>query len=366
MNKIVISGTGLYTPPHILTNEELVVSFNQYVDLYNKSLAKTAEPLVYSDSAFIVKASGIKSRYVIEKSGILDIDFMRPRIPKRDNETPSVQCDISVQAAEQAFKNANLSPESVDMIIVACSNMERPYPAVAIEIQKALGIEGCAFDLNVACSSATFAIQMAMNALIAGNAKGVLIVNPEICSAHLNFRDRDSHFIFGDACTAIILQREEDVKSSHAYTILGTSLKTEFSNNIRNNFGFLNVCDTNPQERTDQLFVQQGRKVFKEVIPLVADILMTHIQKINVSHIKRFWLHQANLNMNQLIIKKVLGRDAIPDEAPSIIHEYANTSSAGSIIVFHKYHQDLASGDIGLLSSFGAGYSVGSVILQKN
>ena len=368
MKKIVISGTGLYTPPHTITNEELVASFNAYVDSCNQALAEGVEPLTYSDAAFIVKASGIKSRYVVEKSGILDIDFMRPRIPRRRSEESSVQCDMSVQAAKQAINNANIAIESLDMIIVACSNMERPYPAVAIEVQQALGVSGFAFDLNVACSSATFAIQTAVNALIAGNAKGVLILNPEICSAHLNFRDRDCHFIFGDACTAVILQREEDVRSSQSYTILSTELKTEFSNNIRNNFGFLNNCDSNQQQRNDLLFMQQGRKVFKEVIPLVADMLMAHLEaeQIAVSDIKRFWLHQANLNMNQLIVKKVLGRDATVTEAPSIIHEYANTSSAGSIIVFHKHHQDLQSGDLGLLSSFGAGYSVGSIILQKN
>ena len=364
MTRIMISGTGIYTPPHSITNEELVSSFNAYVDDFHQKHPTT---LTYSDSDFIFKASGIKSRYVIEKSGILDIQWMRPRIPKREINVPSLQCDISVEAAKVAFKNANINTDAIDMVMVACSNMERPYPAIAIEVQEALGIQGFAFDLNVACSSATFAIQTGMNALIAGSAKGVLIVNREICSAHLNFRDRDSHFIFGDACTAIILQREEDLKSECAFEILSTALKTNFSNNIRNNFGFLNQCDADPRASSDLLFVQQGRKVFKEVIPLVAESLVGHLQSanINIADIKRFWLHQANLNMNQLIVKKILNRDATLEEAPSVIHEYANTSSAGSIIVFHQYHQDLKSGDIGLLSSFGAGYSVGSVILRK-
>lgn len=366
MNKIVISGTGLFTPPYSITNEELVTSFNQYVDYYNCHF-KGKEPLAYSDNDFITKASGIKNRYVMEKSGILDIHFMRPRIAKRSMDIPSLQCEMAVKAAKDALKNANISTDFLDMVIVACSNMERPYPAISIEVQQALNINGFAFDLNVACSSATFAIQTAMNALVAGTANGVLIINPEICSAHLNFRDRDSHFIFGDACTAIILQREDSVRSQHAYTILSTLLKTQFSSNIRNNFGFLNSCDTQNEERSDLLFMQQGRKVFKEVIPLVSETLLLHLKNTNipVSNIKRLWLHQANLNMNQLIVKKVLGRDPLLDEAPSIIDEYANTSSAGSIIVFHKSHQDLKSSDIGLLSSFGAGYSVGSVILQK-
>jgi beta-ketodecanoyl-[acyl-carrier-protein] synthase len=77
------------------------------------------------------------------------------------------------------------------------------------------------------------------------------------------------------------------------------------------------------------------------------------------------WLHQANLSMNQLISKRVLGRDATPEEAPTILDEYANTSSAGSVIAFHKTRADFQPGDIGVLCSFGAGYSIGSVVLEK-
>jgi beta-ketodecanoyl-[acyl-carrier-protein] synthase len=69
--------------------------------------------------------------------------------------------------------------------------------------------------------------------------------------------------------------------------------------------------------------------------------------------------------MNQLIARRVLGRDATAEEAPTILDEYANTSSAGSVIAFHKYRDDLAPGDIGVLCSFGAGYSIGSVVLKK-
>jgi beta-ketodecanoyl-[acyl-carrier-protein] synthase len=79
----------------------------------------------------------------------------------------------------------------------------------------------------------------------------------------------------------------------------------------------------------------------------------------------RFWLHQANLSMNQLISRTILGRDAEPLEAPVILDTYANTSSAGSVIAFHKHQDDLPAGSLGVLSSFGAGYSIGSVILRR-
>ena len=92
-----------------------------------------------------------------------------------------------------------------------------------------------------------------------------------------------------------------------------------------------------------------------------------HLQSLDLStdQIKRLWLHQANLSMNQLIAKKLLGREPLKEEMPIILNEYANTSSAGSIIAFHKYKEDFLSDDIGVISSFGAGYSVGSVVIQK-
>jgi beta-ketodecanoyl-[acyl-carrier-protein] synthase len=96
-----------------------------------------------------------------------------------------------------------------------------------------------------------------------------MVVNPEICSGHLNFRDRDAHFIFGDVCTAIVLEARDNAEDN-GFEILGTRLRTSYSNNIRNNFGFLNRGDESGVGAVDKLFVQNGRKVFKEVVPMVA------------------------------------------------------------------------------------------------
>ena len=100
--------------------------------------------------------------------------------------------------------------------------------------------------------------------------------------------------------------------------------------------------------------------------PLVASTIQDHLASLNLEpdNLDRMWLHQANLNMNQLIARKVLGRDATEQEAPVILDEYANTSSAGSIIAFHKHKDDLKAGDLGVICSFGAGYSIGSVVVR--
>ncbi|WP_342246808.1 beta-ketoacyl-ACP synthase III [Pseudomonas sp. OTU5201] len=373
MHNVVISGTGLYTPPNSISNEELVESFNAYVQAFNAENAAAIErgemePLAESSVAFIEKASGIKSRFVVDKDGILDPKRMVPRIPERSNDEWGILCEMSVAAAKQALERAGKTPADIDGVIVACSNLQRAYPAVAIEVQAALGINGFGYDMNVACSSATFGIQAATNAVQTGQARAILMVNPEICTGHLNFRDRDSHFIFGDAATAVIIERADQASSRHQFDVVGTKLLTQFSNNIRNNFGFLNRAAEEGVGARDKLFVQEGRKVFKDVCPMVAELIAAHLgeNKLNVGDVKRFWLHQANLNMNLLIARKLLGRDAEPSEAPVILDTYANTSSAGSVIAFHKHQDDLPSGALGVLSSFGAGYSIGSVILRKH
>jgi len=100
---------------------------------------------------------------------------------------------------------------------------------------------------------------------------------------------------------------------------------------------------------------------------MVAEQIVAHSASLSleVSDLKRLWLHQANLSMNELISKRVLGREFSREDSPVILDEYANTSSAGSIIAFHKYRRDLQAGDVGVICSFGAGYSIGSVIVRR-
>lgn len=372
MHQAVIAATGLFTPEQSISNTELVDTFNAYVERFNAANAEAiaageVEALSPSSPEFIEKASGIKSRFVMDKAGILDPEVMTPRLPERSNDQISVLAEMAVEAAKQAIARWGKDPSKIDAVLCAASNMQRAYPAMAIEVQQALGIGGFAFDMNVACSSATFGIKTAADFIATGSARAVLMVNPEICSGHLNFRDRDSHFIFGDVATAVILERAEDAADGEGWEILGTRLKTQFSNNIRNNFGFLNRAAPEGVGAKDKLFVQEGRKVFREVVPMVSEMIGEHAADIGLDPkgLKRLWLHQANINMNDMIGRKVLGRDPEPGENVIILDEYANTSSAGSIIAFHKASDDFQSGDTGLICSFGAGYSAGTVFVRK-
>ncbi len=367
----VISATGLFTPSDTITNEELVESFNRYVERHNADNAAAieagdVEALQTSSVEFIEKASGIKARHVMAKGPILDPEIMAPRWPERSNEELSMLAEIGVKAARQALERAGRDAAEVDAVLCAASNMERPYPAMAIEIQQELGIDGFGFDMNVACSSATFGIQTAADYIRSGNARSVLVISPEITSGHLNWRDRDSHFIFGDVATAVLVEDAGIAPATH-WDILGTKLKTVFSNNIRNNFGFLNRASPDGEGKADKLFVQEGRKVFKEVVPMVAEMIVTEAENFGLDPqgLRRLWLHQANAGMNRLIAQRVLGHEATADESPTVLDTYANTSSAGSIIAFHKHSDDLQAGDTGLICSFGAGYSAGAVFVRK-
>lgn len=372
MTRIVISGTGLFTPPHRVSNAELVASLGQSVAAFNAEHADAiaADEMEARDEPnerFIVKASGVHSRYFMDRDGVLDPLRLRPRLETRSEDQDSIQCEMALAAIRPALDAAGRRPEDVDAILVACSNIQRAYPAVAVEVQHGLGARGWGYDLNVACSSATFGLQTAIDAVRSGSASCAVVVNPEITSGHNNFWLREYHFIFGDACTAIVVERAEDSQADEQFEVLGTRLETAYSNNIRNDFGFLNVCETDPRKDEELVFRQKGRSVFREVCPMVVDHIAGHLKEheLEATDLKRMWLHQANLSMNQLIARSLLGRDATPEEAPVILDEYANTSSAGSVIAFHKYRDDFESGDVGILCSFGAGYSIGSLVLRR-
>ena len=370
--KVVLSGVGLWTPPYKITNQELVESYNAWAEAYNqKHQAQieagelTAKP--FSSAEFIEKASGIKSRYIYRKEGALDIERMRPKIPERGEGELSNQAEIAIEAAKLAMADANKTAAEIDAVIVSCAYTQRSYPAIAIEVQNELGIDGFGFDMLVACSAATFGMHRAWEMIASGNAKCVLVINPELVSPQVNYTDRDSHFIFGDVATATILETAETVNTDTAFDILSTKAKTMYSNNIRSNFGYMSRANDADPFGPDKLFHQAGRRVFKEVCPMAAEHIASHLgqHELTADNVNRWWLHQANINMNNFAVKKLLGRLPTEEEAPVVLDEFANTASSGSVIAFHKYKEDFQSGDKGIICSFGAGYSIGSLLVEK-
>jgi beta-ketodecanoyl-[acyl-carrier-protein] synthase len=367
-----ITGHGVWHPDNILENDELCVAFNEFVRRDNAKhaaeiAAGTRQPLKESSPEFIIKASGIIRRYVHDKTGLLDPERMCPNIPGRPEDQLSVQAEYSVNAAKRALAVAGRSGEDVDLVVLGASNLQRLYPAIAIEVQNAIGARGYGFDISLGCSAATGATQLACQAVRLGQAKCALVVVPELTTGHMNWRERDSHFIFGDAGVALVVEPTERARPG-AWEILSTQMASKWSaTTIRNNRGYLDRCDPGTENNIDKLFHQQGRRVFKDVVPMAEKFITDHIamHDLQPSQISRYWLHQANQAMNELIAKRILGRAATRTEAPLILDEYGNTASAGSLIAFTHHNEDLPSGSYGMMASFGAGYSLGSLLLQK-
>ena len=370
MHNIHIAGTGIWFPEEKISNEELVNSYNSYVDLFNdKNHSKIQEGLLdsmeYSSVEFVEKASGIKSRHVIDKEGILDINRMMPRVNNEHEDRLSIHAEVGIKAAKKAMKQASVSSSDIDAVIVGSSHSARNYPAVAIEIQKELAINGYAYDMLVGCSSTTFAINNAYSDIASGLAKTILVINPEISTPFVNFTHRDKHFIFGDGCAATIVQK--DSNSKNAFKILDRKLHTQFSNNIRSNYGYLNRSAVDQKIEDELLFHQNGRGVFKDVCPLVASLITEQlkINDISPNNISKFWLHQANGKMIRLITSKILGTDDFDEDiAPMPITEFGNLASVGSLFAFNLYN-NIDSGEKGVICSFGAGYSICSIIVEK-
>ena len=373
MSHIVISGSGLFTPPFTISNDELVAAYNGYVEKFNAENsaaieAGTVEALPTSSSEFIEKASGIKSRYVMYKDGMLDPERMSPIFsPALEGDEPET-VTMAIAAAKEAMAQARKNPEDIDLVIMGTTNHQRPYPSAAVEVQQKLGIKGFAYDMGIACSTMTFAMINAYTALKAGTAKCALVVNPEFASPQLNLRSRDSHFIFGDVATAVVMELEDTCTSEYAFRILNTKQMTTFSDNIRCDINYTDHNFSKEQLPEDRpYFRQNGRKVFKELLPLVTGFITEQLgeNKLEPTDLKRMWLHQANLTMNMFAAKKLLGREPTAEEAPIVLDEFANTASAGSLIAFHRHKDGFAPGEKGLICSFGAGYSVGSLLVEK-
>ncbi|MCA0339198.1 MAG: beta-ketoacyl-ACP synthase III, partial [Proteobacteria bacterium] len=241
MKRAIISGIGIEIPQAAITNDELVASYNEWIDRENVvRVARGEAPLAPSDSEFIVYASGVKNRHVLVREGILDVDRMAPVIPQRADDELSAMAEFGVASARAALDHAGVDASDVDMVICSASHQQRPYPAIAIEIQRELGANGAAFDMGLGCSSAAAALHVASSLVRSGAQKRVLIVTPEIITGQLNFRDRQTHFIFGDASASMLIEAVDEGESRDGrFEIVDTRSWTQFSNNIRTNFGFL-------------------------------------------------------------------------------------------------------------------------------
>lgn len=371
MKRVVISGIATELPPTSIGNDELVACFNAWVEQENqRRRLEGGDELPGSSSAFIEHASGIRERRVLYPDGVLDVSRMAPIMPKRADDDLSIQAEFGVASASKAIQDAGIDPASVDMVICAASHTQRMYPAVGIEIQQALGTGGSALDISLGCSTAAAGLHLAVNLIRTGAQQRIVVVTPEVITGHLDYRDRQTHFIFGDASVAVVLEALEDGEErAGRFEVLDTRTWTQFSSNIRSNFGFLTRLYQDDPRKVDMeghMITQMGNKVFKEVTHaghhFILDFLRDHGQ--TPEDIRRFWLHQANARMNGMILRMAFGHDVDNDRAPIILGELGNTAAAGALVALEQNHRDMKAGDFGLVCAFGAGYSIGGALLR--
>ena len=369
---VAITGWGVFTPSESISNAELVAAFNAYADRFNAEHADAiaageVEAKPHSNEEFIEKASGIRSRFVLDKKGVLDPEIMHPVLPKRGPDELSFMAEMAVDAARQALEKAGRTGGGCGW---------RDLRGV----EPRAGLSGDRGGDTGSARHRGFRVR---------HERGLLVGDVR----HTG-RGRHDPFGFGafdpDGEPGDLLGGTWNgaigtVTSSSATSARrfcwnartppkvsisrwwGTRLKTAFSNNIRNDHGFLRRSTTDMEDRRDMQFMQEGRKVFREVVPMVSDMVLEHLadEGVDPGDLKRLWLHQANKGMNDFIARKVMGREPTPTEQPNILQDYANTSSAGSIITFAQHQDGMEDGDLAIICSFGAGYSVGNVIVRK-
>lgn len=361
--RVAITGSGFHVPAGTVTNAELCLAFNAWAD---------ANGMERSSPEFIERASGILERRLVDRDGVLDPERMRPEIPERPDGELALQAEFALAAAKPALEAAGLSGEDIDLVVVGASAIQRPYPAIAIEVQHALGANGFAYDVLVGCSAGGFGVQLAMQAVANGTARRALVCVPEIPSAYANFRERSSHFILGDASVAFVLEpvhvfTDRGSAPRPAFEIVASECLTRYSTNVRNNGGFLNSGAPERRDEPDKLFYQNGRGVYKDITRLVPTFVGAQLAKLGLapSDVSRYWLHQANRAMLDTIAERLLKAPWDETRVPLPLARYGNTAAAGALLSFAEHHGDLEVGAYGVICAFGAGYSLSCQIVRK-
>lgn len=308
-----IAGTGFFVPPRILTNDEL-------------------SRLVDTSDAWIQSRTGIKSRYLI------------------DPEHPMGTVDMAEQAALKALKHSNTSPEDLDMIIVATASPDHRLPSAACLLQNRLGSNrACAFDIVAACAGSLHALAIANQFLESQKYKNILVVGAELMSSVVDWTDRNTCVLFGDAASAAVLKKSPDSKQ-----------------------GFVDFDFYADGSQWQNIWMPYGGKVqmkgsetFKFAVRVLTQAVHKILEKngLKASDIKQVIAHQANLR----IIEAISNRVEIPMDRFMInIDRYANTSSASLLLTYDeaKSQGRIYSGDWVLMMAVGAGF-VWGVALYK-
>lgn len=326
MNRAMVIGTGSAVPKKLLTNADL-------------------EKLVDTSDDWIMSRTGIKERHIVSEGEHFS--------------------DLCTRAAEQALKRAHMKPEDLDMILVGTISGDMPFPATSCLVQRNLGANrAAASDVGAACVGFLYALHLADGLIQSGKAQNVLVIGGEILSRYVDWTDRNTCVLFGDGAGAVVLQ---GTRGDHG--ILGSLMKSNgnYYDFICMPGGGSDRPANDPKSIEERLpFIKmKGNETFKVAVKAMADVSSELLSEQGFTHeeIDLFIPHQANLR----IIDAVGERLKIdPKKVYKNVERYGNTSAASIPIALEECIREgrVKSGDMILLTAFGAGLVWGSVLLR--
>ncbi len=311
----------MYLPEKVLTNDDI----SEFVDTSHE---------------WIFERTGIRQRHIASKD--------------------QMTSDLAYMSALDAIQDANINATDIDLIILATSTPDQVFPSTAVKLQDMLNIrDGAAFDIHAVCSGFIYALSTADNFIKSGKYKRILVIGSEVYSRILNWKDRTTCVLFGDAAGAFILegQNNNDIRSG----IIDSVIKSD--GQYRSKL----YCDGGPsmQPRTDNFINMDGKEVYKHAVEKQTIIVEELLDSagFGIESIDWFVPHQANLRILQTTAKKLKIKE---EKIIVTVDKHANTSSASIPVAMTTAIKEnkIKRGDMLLLEAFGAGFTWGAVLLR--
>ena len=318
----VVLGCGSYLPRQILTNAELAAKID-------------------TSDEWIVQRTGIRQRHIAA-----------------DDEFTS---HLAIKAAQAALAHAQIDAQTIDLIVLATSTPDSTFPATAVAVQHALGINhGVAFDLQAVCSGFVFALTTADNFLRAGAHKRALVIGAETFSRLLDWSDRGTCVLFGDGAGAVVLEAQP-----HTGTIADPGMLTTHLRSDGRHKSKLFVDGGPGSTKTVGHLRMEGREVFKHAVGMITDVIVDAFNATGLSadDINWFIPHQANKRIIDASAHKL---HIAPQKVVLTVDQHGNTSAASIPLALSVAVKDgrVKKGDLVLFEAMGGGFTWGSALVR--
>ena len=322
MIRSVITGCGSYLPENIVTNNDL---------------AKTVD----TTDEWIVQRTGIRQRHIAV-----------------EGETTA---DLGEKAARAAMKDAGITADDLDLIILATSTPNNTFPATSVEIQHRLGMKhGAAFDTQAVCSGFVFALTTADQYIKTGFAKRILVIGAETFSRILDWEDRTTCVLFGDGAGAVVLEAREGEGNVTDQGILTCQIRSDGSHKDK-----LYVDGGPSTTQTVGYLRMQGKEVFRHAVGMITDVIVASFEAtgLNADDLNWFIPHQANKRIIDASAKKL---KISPEKVVITVDHHGNTSAASIPLALCEAVADgkVKKGDLVMLEAMGGGFTWGAVLLR--